>query len=104
MKGYFLILPMLGVAISLAETGCRESATNHKLIGTGGKHSVPLYRDEATYEKTSHQPAGADTNAQQVDDQTPVVIISADDTGAVVHIIDGPMRGQNGFVTKDNVE
>jgi len=39
-------------------------------------------------------------NAPQVDDQTPVVIISADDNGAVVQIMDGPMKGQNGFVPK----
>jgi len=32
-----------------------------------------------------------------------VVIISTDDNGAVVQIIDGPMKGQNGFVPKDNV-
>jgi len=65
---------------------------------------VALYPDEATYEKTSHQPAGSGANAPQVDDQTPVVIISTDDNGAVVQIIDGPMKGQNGFVPKDNVD
>jgi len=75
---------------------------NHKLVAAGDKHSVPLYADEATYQKASHQPEGV--RAEQVADQTPVVIISSDDSGAIVEIVDGPMKGQNGFVSKDNVD
>jgi hypothetical protein len=103
MKRYLIVVPALAGALALAAIGCKESA-NHKLVGTEGKHSVPLYADEATYEKVSHEPVGSGANAPQVDDQTPVVIISTDDNGAVVQIIDGPMKGQNGFVAKDNVD
>jgi len=103
MKPNLIVVSMLAGAIALAATGCKESASNHKLVGTDGKHSVAVYPDEATYQTASRQPAGTSANAQQVDDQTPVVIISADDNGAVVQIIDGPMKGQNGFVPKDNV-
>jgi len=94
----------LAGAIAIAAIGCQRSATNHKLVATGPKHSVPLYADEATYQKASHQPAGVGAETPQVDDQTPVVIISSDDSGAVVEIVDGPMKGQNGFVAKDNVD
>ena len=104
MKRYLIVVPALAASLALSAMGCKESAANHKLVGTDGKHSVALYPDEATYEKTSHQPAGSGANAPQVDDQTPVVIISTDDNGAVVQIIDGPMKGQNGFVPKDNVD
>ena len=62
---------------------------------------MPLYHDEATYQKASH---ASGTNADQVEDQTPVVIISSDDSGAVVEIVDGPMKGKNGFVARDNVD
>jgi transcription antitermination factor NusG len=98
-----VVLTLVG-AIALPLTACQRSATSHKLVGADGKHSVPLYADEATYKKVSQQPAAADAKTQQVDDQTPVVIISTDDDGAVVQIIDGPLKGQNGFVTKNNVD
>jgi hypothetical protein len=92
-------------AIAIAAIGCQRSAANHKLVAKGATHSVPLYADEATYQKASQQPAaGVGAQPQQVDDQTPVVIISSDDSGAVVEIVDGPMKGQNGFVPKDNVD
>ena len=103
MKPNFIVVSVLAGAIVLAAMGCKESASNHKLVGTDGKHSVAVYPDEATYQTASRQPAGTSANAQQVDEQTPVVIISTDDNGAVVQIIDGPMKGQNGFVPKDNV-
>jgi hypothetical protein len=104
MQSNLIVVSMLAGGIALSVMGCKESSANHKLVGTDGKHSVAVYPDEATYQTASRQPAGASANAQQVEDQTPVVIISTDDNGAVVQIIDGPMKGQNGFVSKDNVD
>ena len=104
MTRHVTLVSMLAGVIAIVAIGCQRSAANHKLVATGTKHSVPLYADEAAYQKASHQPAGAGTETQQVEDQTPVIIISSDDTGAVVEIVDGPMKGQNGFVPKDNVD
>ena len=104
MTRHLRLVFTLAGAIAIAAIGCQRSAANHKLVAAGDKHSVPLYADEAAYQKASHQPAGAGTETQQVEDQTPVVIISSDDSGAVVEIVDGPMKGQNGFVSKDNVD
>ena len=42
-------------------------------------------------------------SAKQIDDQTPVQVLSTDDNGAQVQIIDGPLKGLSGFVTKQNV-
>jgi hypothetical protein len=42
--------------------------------------------------------------AKKIDDQTPVKVVSRDDNGAVVMITDGPMKGQTGFVAKQNVD
>ena len=104
MTRHLTLVSTLAGVIAIAAIGCQRSATNHKLVATGPKHSVPLYADEATYQKASHQQAGVGAETPQVDDQTPVVIISSDDSGAVVEIVDGPMKGQNGFVAKDNVD
>jgi hypothetical protein len=102
MTRHLRLVFTLAGAIAIAAIGCQRSAANHKLVAAGDKHSVPLYADEATYQKASHQPEGV--RAEQVADQTPVVIISSDDSGAIVEIVDGPLKGQNGFVSKDNVD
>jgi len=41
--------------------------------------------------------------AKEIEDQTPVQIVSADDNGAVIAVTDGPMKGLTGFVPKQNV-
>jgi len=33
-----------------------------------------------------------------------VEIVSSDDNGAVIAVIDGPMKGQRGFVAKQNID
>ena|SRR5579872_2308399 len=86
----------------------------HKLVATGGESSIPLYPDEHTLVEVSHrsQQGGVtgmvgsvqkDMSAKQIDDQTPVNVVSTDDNGAQVEIIDGPLKGQSGFVLKQNV-
>jgi hypothetical protein len=42
--------------------------------------------------------------AKQIDDQTSVQIVTSDDYGSVVTVTDGPMKGQSGFVAKQNVD
>ncbi len=41
--------------------------------------------------------------AKQIDDQTPVQVVTSDDYGAVITVTDGPMKGATGFVAKQNV-
>ncbi|MBF6567278.1 MAG: hypothetical protein IVW54_00210 [Candidatus Binataceae bacterium] len=101
-----------GIAMSMALIGCN---VNHKLTTTGNEHSVPMYTDEQTFLHVSHmkQEGGLHgmvgevekgTSAKQIDDQTPVRIVSSDDNGAVVEITNGPMKGQSGFVPKQNID
>ena len=97
--------------------GCNNPGTPvvaHKLVVTAGQTSIPLYSDEQTLVEVSHraQQGGVtgmvgsvqkDISAKQIDDQTPVDVVSTDDNAAEVEVIDGPMKGQRGFVTKQNV-
>ena len=87
----------------------------HKLVATGGQRSIPLYPDEATFLKISQlQQQGGVTGmigkvgknlaARQIDDQTPVKIISSTPNGSTVEITDGSMKGQTGFVAKQNLD
>jgi len=112
---------ILALGISLAVGGCQRSADSgapvmiHKLVVTGNQHSVPVYPDEQSYLNTSHmkQEGGVEgavgdmkqgLTAKQLDDQTAVEIVTSDDNGSVITVTDGPMKGQTGFVAKQNVD
>ena len=102
--------------LTLAFAACQQSSlTTHKLVVTGNQHSVPMYTDEQSYLKVSHmnQQGGLegmagkinkDLQTRSIDDQTQVKVVSSDDNGAVVEITDGPMKGQTGFVAKQNLD
>lgn len=107
------------VALSvLVFIGCREPlgpVITHKLVATGNQHSVPMYPNEESYLHTSHEKQSGGVEGvlgnvkqnfttKQIDDQTPVQIVNSDEYGAVVSITDGPMKGQSGFVAKQNLD
>ena len=103
-------------ATMLMVAGCtNKPILTHKLVVTGGQHSIPLYPDEATFLKVSHlaQQGGVsgmvgdaqkDLSAKEIDDQTPVKVLSSDSNGTQVEITAGPMKGQAGFVANQNVD
>src|SRR5579872_6771782 len=110
-----MIRRILGIAALSITIGviaaCQKPVVTHKLVVTGNQHSVPLYPDEQTYLSVSHEKqqggvegmAGNLRNkftARQIDDQTSVKVISSDENGAMIQIIDGPMKGQSGYVAK----
>jgi len=114
LKWIFLIGVMCGFVIA----GCKEPmmpVLTHKLVVTGNQHSIPLYPDEEAYLHTSHEKQSGglegvvgdvkqNLTAKQMDDQTPVQIVKSDDYGSVVTVTDGPMKGQSGFVAKQNID
>jgi hypothetical protein len=82
---------------------------------TGNEHSVPVYPDEQSYLNTARLKQGGGVHgmvgdvkqgltAKQLDDQTVVEIVSSDDNGAVITVTDGPMKGESGFVAKQNID
>jgi hypothetical protein len=105
----------VGVVIIGLIPACQKPLVTHKLVVTGNEHSVPLYSDEQTYLNVSHeqQQGGVEgmagdvrnkLSAREIDDQTAIQIVSSDDNGAVVEITEGPMKGQSGFVAKQNID
>ncbi len=115
---YLPMIFMLGTLFTLAVVGCQQPigpVITHKLVAIGNQHAVPVYPDEQAYLHTSRekQEGGVvgvvgdvkqQLTAKQIDDQTPVQIVSSDNYGAVVTVTDGPMKGATGFVAKQNVD
>jgi hypothetical protein len=115
---YLPMILVLGSLFSMAIIACQQPigpVITHKLVVTGNLHAVPMFPDEQTYLHTSHekQEGGVvgvvgdvkqNLVAKQLDDQTPVQVVSADDNGAVVIVTDGPMKGATGFVPKQNID
>jgi hypothetical protein len=96
---------------------CNRGASlfEHRLVATGGDHSVAVYPDEQTFLKVSGRaqeggPTGAVGDvekkfvAKQVDDRTRVKLISSDSNGTQIQIAEGPMKGEVGFVAPQNVD
>jgi hypothetical protein len=95
--------------VSIALAGCQ-----HKLVAQGDQHSVKVFPGESTYEKVKDMkkqggPAGMlaglgeNFMAKEVDNNTPVRIVSSDSEGAQIEVTDGPNKGMQGFVPKENV-
>jgi ABC-type oligopeptide transport system substrate-binding subunit len=99
------------ITVTLLLAGC-----GHKLVATGGESTVSVYPDKSTFDKLQSvkQQGGAiggmiggmgeNLVSKKVDDKTPVKIISSDDKGAEVEILDGPNKGMQGYVGKANVD
>jgi hypothetical protein len=109
-----LAIAALSLPIGLV-AACQKPVLTHKLVVTGNHHAVPLYSDEQTYLEVSHekQQGGVEGmagdvrskfSAREIDDQTAVKVVSSDDNGAVIDITEGPMKGQSGFVAKQNLD
>jgi hypothetical protein len=103
-----LVAIVLGAGLTLFARQGERSVIAHTLVATPNEHSVPMYRDEETYMKVSRMKeqggvdglAGEvrkDFSAKDIDDRTPVMILSSEENGAVVEIAEGPMKGRMGF-------
>ncbi len=103
------------IIASLAACNGGAGVTSHKLVATGGEHTIPMYPDEQTFLKVASKSQESGVTgaiggvqkqfaAKEVQDQTSVRIISSDSNGAEVEITDGPLKGQTGFVAPQNVD
>ncbi|HEV3110626.1 MAG TPA: hypothetical protein VGY99_09050 [Candidatus Binataceae bacterium] len=102
---------VIGAALAAAmlAVGC-----SHRVVAGPNEHTVKLYRDEATFEKIKDLKKqggpmamlgglGEGFVTRELDNNTPVRVISQDSEGAQVEVTDGPDKGASGFVAKDNV-
>jgi hypothetical protein len=102
---------MIGAAVAaiMLLPGC-----SHRVVASPGQHTVRLYRDEATYEKIKDLKKQGGTIGmlgqmgegfvtKEIDNHTPIRIISQDSEGAQIEVTDGPDKGAQGFVASDNV-
>jgi hypothetical protein len=92
---------VLTLALFMLAAACQQPEVTHKLVVAGNQHSVPLYPDENAYMVGN---LGNKMVAKDIDPDTPVKIVSSDENGAVVQITAGPMKGQTGFVPKQNID
>ena len=109
---------ILFAMVASGMTSCQQQVQTvlpHKVVVTGNQHSVPVYPDEEAYLHTARMKGEGGVEgivgdvkqkfeAKEIEDQTPVQIVSADDNGAVIAVTDGPMKGLTGFVAKQNVD
>jgi hypothetical protein len=111
------IATIIFASFAMISTACNSPTTAlpHKLVATAGQSTVPMYPDEQSFLKISHnsQQGGVtgmvgdvqkNFSAKQIADQTPVKVLSGNDNGSEVVITDGPMKGQAGFVANQNVD
>jgi hypothetical protein len=99
------------LAASLLVAGC-----SHRLVANAGEHTVKVFPDQETYDKVAKLKSeggamgqmlggiGANLAAKELDDQTPVRIVSSNDEGSEIEVTDGPLKGLKGFVPKANVD
>ena len=95
---------------ALSAAGC-----GHKVVANPGETTVSIYPDEDTWQKLGQMKSqggvvgmlsglGAGLATKQVDNNTPVKIISSDDSGSKIEVLDGANKGLSGFVPKANLK
>jgi hypothetical protein len=86
----------------------------HKVVAHNGDTTVNVFPDKETFDKVTSMksqggPAGMiggvgeSMMAKRVDNNTPVNILSSDDEGDTIEVLDGRDKGLRGYVSKDNV-
>jgi len=102
-------LTLAAIALAIVAAGC-----SHRVVASAGEHTVKVFPDQATYDKVAKMKSeggamgmlggiGANLAAKEVDDQTPVRIVTSNEEGSVVEVTDGPFKGVTGFVPRQNV-
>ncbi len=110
VNGTRFILGAVILVALLALAGC-----GHKLVSHSGETTVAVYPDKDSFEKLRNLqsqggPAGmigglgANFVAKKVDDGTPIKVLSTDDDGYQIEVLDGASKGMTGYVAKDSVD
>lgn len=103
------VLGLLLVTLALGLAGC-----GHKLIAHNGDPMVNVYANRQQFDKVMSMKSqggaagllgglGENMLARKIPNNTPVKVLSTDDEGAVIEVTDGPDKGVQGYVAKDNL-
>jgi len=108
---------LLFAMVSFGMTSCQgqvQTVLPHKVVANG-QRSVKVYPDEEAYLHVARMKGEGGVEGivgdvkqklqtKEIEDQTPVQIVTADDNGAVITVTDGPMKGLTGFVPKQYID
>jgi hypothetical protein len=100
----------LGMILALGLAGC-----GHKLVAHNGETTVNVYATREQFDKVESMKSqggpvamlgglGESMLARKIDNDTPVKIISSDEKGASIEVLDGRDKGLKGYVAKDNLD
>jgi hypothetical protein len=109
-KSKIVIGGALAVTLLTLLAGC-----GHKLIAHNGNTTVDVYGNKEQFDKVQAMksqggPAGLlggfgeNMLAKKIDNDTPVKVISTDEEGAQIEVLDGPAKGIQGYVARDNLD
>ena len=104
----------LALSVSMAGVALLVAGCQHHLVAAPGDTTVAIYPDRQTYDKLADlkkqgalgalaSGLGKGVESKNVDDKTSVNVISSDDEGDVIEVVDGPNKGVSGFVPKNAV-
>jgi hypothetical protein len=91
---------------------------SHKLVAHNGETTVSVYTNKEQFDKLqSLKSQGSDGGlggivsgigesmlTRRIDNDTPVKVLLTDDEGAMIEVTDGPEKGLEGYVAKDNLD
>ncbi|HLW71525.1 MAG TPA: hypothetical protein VKS22_12990 [Candidatus Binataceae bacterium] len=85
------------------------------MVAHNGETTVNVYPSKQQFDKVKSMKSqggaagflgglGESMLAKQIDNNTPVKILSSDDEGATIEVLDGAEKGLQGYVAKDNLD
>jgi hypothetical protein len=113
-REYMVLRTRIAMAASMVAGALMIAGCQHHLVAAPGETTVAIYPDRQTYDKLADlkkqgalgalaSGVGKGVETKNVDDKTLVNVLSSDDEGDVIEIVDGPEKGATGFVPKNSV-
>ena len=98
------------VLLSFWLAGC-----GHKLVAHNGETTVNVYPSKEQFDKVASMKSqggaasmlggiGESMLAKRIDNNTAVKVLSSDDRGASIEVLEGANKGLQGYVAKDNLD
>jgi len=87
----------------------------HKVIAHSGDTTVNVYGSKEQFDKVQAMKSqggaaallggiGENMLAKKIDNDTPVKVISSDEEGAQIEVLDGRDKGLQGYIARDNLD